>query len=127
MSSDKSLVVLKDFQKSLVTFFDILADMFPKEADFIMIRIMVRDQVPIIEVMNFFISNILPEKDTIAKRSDSFFLGEKNVLFSIGPFKSNNFKKLWESDLDSEEKKLVWTWLDTFVYLTEKYMKLTRI
>jgi len=124
MNNSKAITVLSDFQTSLVRFFDILAEMFPSEADFVIIRIMIKDQIPTNEVMNFFINKILPEKEIIKTRSDSFFI-EKNTLFSLGPFKSNNFKTLWSTELDTDEKKMVWSWLDTFIFLVEKYIKLT--
>jgi hypothetical protein len=115
--------LLLDFQKALVTFFDELSQQFPKEPDFMLIRIMIKDRLPVTEVMNFFQQVILPQKDLIKSRSDSFWT-EKNSLFSIGDFNNETFKNLWKTQLDSEDKKIIWQWLDSFLLMTEKYQKL---
>lgn len=123
MNSD-SIKILNDFQTSLVSFFDELIEMFPNEGDFVTIRIMIKDRIPITQIADYFAQNILPEKELIKARSDSVFL-EKNVLFSsLGPMQSNNFKNLWASDkLDKQDRETIWKWLDVFLFLVEKYKR----
>jgi len=115
--------LLLDFQKALVGFFDELSQQFPREPDFILIRIMIKDRLPVLEVMNFFINIILPQKELIKSRSDTFWT-EKNSLFSLGDFKTDTFKNLWKSKLDDEDKKIIWSWLDSFISMVEKYQKI---
>jgi hypothetical protein len=120
MSSDQ-IKTLTSFQNSLVTFFDELIEMFPNEADFVSIRIMIKDRIPITQVADFFCNKILPEKELVKNRDDRFFT-ERDTIFSLGPMKSNNFKNLWLSDkLGKDDRMTIWKWLDVFVFLSEKY------
>ena len=52
------LQVLSEFKNGLISFFDELIDQFPKEGDLIMIRIFLKDQIPIEQVMNTFNNSI---------------------------------------------------------------------
>ena len=126
MNND-SVTILNDLQRSLVSFFDELIDMFPREGDFVVIRMMIKDRIPVSTIMNYFIKTVLPEKASIGSRSESVFL-DKNILFSsFGPLRSDNFKKLWIGDnLDKDDKACLWVWLDTFISLVEKYQKLNK-
>lgn len=115
-----STTVLNDFKRNIIMFFDELIEMFPNVGEFVMIRILLKDQLPITEVMNHFISNILPEKNTIKTRDDSIIL-ERDIFFPKS--RSMEFKGLrsvWSS-LDKEDKDTIWRWLDSFVFLCEKY------
>jgi hypothetical protein len=93
-----------------------------------MIRIFLKDQIPIEDVMNIFSNAINKDnaklKKMIKDRNEIFFL-ENNIFDSISKTKVVHFKKLWRSgSLDEEDKKVVWRWVDSFVYLSEKYNKI---
>lgn len=119
--SSEQLKTLTSLQNSLVTFFDELIDMFPNEAEFVTIRIMIKDRIPITQVADFFCNKILPERELIKNRDDRFFT-EREGIFSMGPMKSNNFKNLWVSDkLGKDDRQTIWKWLDVFVFLADKY------
>jgi hypothetical protein len=125
MSQDASIQVLHDLKKNLVSFFDELIDMFPSNSEFLSIKILIKDRAPITEIMSYFVTNVLPEKELIKNRSDSIFM-EKNVLFSLlGPASTNMFKTLWKEQLDKDDKNAIWKWIDMFVFLAEKYKRLT--
>lgn len=118
--SDK-IKALGDLQKTLVSFFDELIEMFPKEGNFVAIRIMVKDRIPITTIYDHFVKNLLPEKETVQKRSNVFF--DKNPLLSaLGDSHKENFKVLFFS-LDEEDKQVIWKWIDAFICLTEKINK----
>lgn len=126
MSHDPSIQVLIDLKKSLVDFFDELIEMFPSNSEFLSIRILIKDRAPITEIMNYFILNVLPEKELIKTRSDTVFL-DKNILFSLlGDSSTNFFKTLWSETLDKEDKISIWKWLDIFIFLAEKYKNLQK-
>ena len=76
--------------------------------------------------MNTVIAKLLPLKELVKKRDESFFINN-NVLFDkLDKNKVNHFKKLWRSDkLDAEDRKVIWQWYDLFISLTEKYQKAT--
>jgi len=120
-------LILQEFKNNLITFFDELIDQFPTEADLVIIRIFLKDQIPIEEVINIFINTINKDgqrfKKMIKDRNEIFFL-ESNIFDSISKTKVVHFKKLWRSDsLDDDDKKIIWKWIDSFVYLGEKYIK----
>ncbi len=116
-----STAVLNDFKRNIIMFFDELIEMFPNVGEFVMIRIFLKDQLPIVEVMNHFISTVLPEKNTIKSRDDAIIL-ERDIFFPksqrLGEFKG--LRSVWSS-LDSEDKDTIWRWLESFVFLCEKY------
>lgn len=51
-------LILLQLQNSLIAFFDEMIELFPKEPDFIKIRIFLKDQVEIQDVMDVFTYNI---------------------------------------------------------------------
>ena len=115
--------LLEKFQKSLVTFFDELVEMFPNEKDFILIRILVKDQIPSTQIMSYF-EIVMMNKEIISSidtRDDNFILS--NVLFSKIS-KSDVFKNLWLTRLDNDDKQMIWDWVDSFKSMTTQYMKL---
>jgi hypothetical protein len=115
-----STVVLSEFKRNIISFFDELIEMFPNVGEFVMIRILLKDQLPIVEVMNHFISNVLPEKNTIKTRDDSIIL-EKDIFFPKSrTLEFKGLRSVWSS-LDDEDKDTIWRWLDSFVFLCEKY------
>jgi hypothetical protein len=115
--------ILGDFHKSLVCFFDELIEMFPSEQEFILIRILVKDQIPSTQIMSYFEMVMLNKEITssIERRDDDFIFS--NVLFSKIS-KSDVFKNLWQTRLDNDDKKMIWDWVDMFKSITTQYMKL---
>jgi len=116
--------ILTDFKSSLVNFFDELIEQFPEEGDLVVIRIFLNDQVPIADVMATVVAKLLPLKDLVKKRDESFFINN-NVLFDkLDKNKVNHFKTLWKSSkLDQEDRDVIWKWYDLFISLSEKYQK----
>ena len=119
--------ILIQFKNSLVSFIDELIEAFPQEPDLIILRIFLKDQVPVQDVMNKFIHTINKDdqqiKKDIEQRNETVFL--KNDIFeAISKSKSINFSKLWRSNtLDDEERKIIWKWIDSFILLSERYAK----
>ena len=118
--------ILTEFKTSLVSFLDELIDLFPHEGDLIIVRIFLNDQIPIIDVMNTFITQLLPLKDMVKRRDDNFFINN-NVLFDkLDKNKVNHFKRMWRSSvLDAEDRDAIWRWYSFFIVLAEKYQKAT--
>lgn len=120
--------ILNEFKNNLITFFDELIDQFPLEGDLVIVRIFLKDQIPIEDIILIFINNITKDdykfKKMIKERNEVFFL-ESNVFDTISKTKSMHFKRLWRSEsLDEDDKKIIWKWIDSFVYLSDKYIKL---
>lgn len=121
--------ILIDFKNQLISFFDELINQFPSEGDLVVIRLFLSNQIPIRDVMNNF--NYQLNKDnkmlkTMIKNQDEQFFLENNLfdLNSNKREKIGHFKKLWRSGvLDDDDKVVLWKWVDSFVYLTDKYAK----
>ena len=118
--------VLREFKKQMILFFDELIDQFPAEGDLVVARLFIANQVPIVDLMNDFNLRINRDDQRLRKmivdRRDDFFL--ENTLFQSHSSNLNHFKKLWRSGcLDADDKIIIWQWVDTFIFLGDKYTK----
>jgi hypothetical protein len=136
--------VLKEFKNNLISFFDELIDQFPEMGDLVMIRIFLKDQILIKDVIEMFSFQLNKNEQQIRKiikdRNEQFFLEENNFFdglintkadsssgMSSGGVKNkvSKFQNIWRSNrLDKEDKDTIWKWIDSFVFLTDKYNKL---
>jgi hypothetical protein len=128
MSSEIEL--LSQLKTQMVNFFDELIDSFPEEPDFVIFRIFIKDQIPITDIMNYISVNIVPYQEMIKKRDSAFFLNN-NILFEkLDDHKNskvNHFRKLWlSSKVDEEDRRVIWAWFDSFIYLANKYLELKK-
>jgi hypothetical protein len=120
--------IMIEFKTQLTSFFDELIAQFPNEGDLVVMRLYIATQMDIQEAINSFIYQLNTKegetRDAINKRNESHFL-----LYNINPdtnqkYRLSHFKKLWMSGkLDTEDKTIIWKWIDTFIFLTEKYTK----
>jgi hypothetical protein len=116
------LKLLQDFKSNLICFFDELIEQFPSESQFVLCRILIKDQVTPEFIINYFITNVLPHKGMIKNRDERFFT-ELNVIY-FGLTENSSLKKIWiEKQLDEEDKDVIWKWIDLFVAMCEKYKK----
>lgn len=118
-----SVNTLEKFKKLLVSFLDDLIGILPTEGDLVFARIMIKDQLPVELIMQFFTNNLLKHKSLIDSGNDDFFLNDKNNIFGmLKSDKVNYFKKLWMSgQLSRENKKIVFDWFKAIFTVVEKY------
>ena len=69
MSLKEKLLV--QFKGQLIYFIDELIEQFPEESDFIIMRILIKDQMNIEDIIEKFIADILPNKQDIKDRKNS--------------------------------------------------------
>ena len=118
------LSVLIELKRDLISFLDELIEQFPDEGDFVVLRIFLKDQVPIADVMNIMIQKLIPLADTIRNRDESYFLNNNNLFESLAKDKVSHFKQLWRSGrLDADDRNAIWLWHIRFLNLAEKYQK----
>ena len=111
--------ILSQFKSQLIKFVDELIDQFPNQSNFVIMRILIKDQMNIEDIMKKFINDVLPHKEDIKERNDSFFIKNKFIQTSNGSL----FKILWESDnLDDDDRIIIWKWIDLFVVIGKKYL-----
>jgi hypothetical protein len=124
--------IMSQFKNALISFLDELIGQFQSEGDLVIFRIFLKDRVPIVDVLNYFVLKILPLKNMVKDRDEDFFLNKCELFESLGggddsvdnKGKVNRFKMLWRSpSLDDDDKRVVWEWFDTFIFLSEKYQK----
>ena len=118
--------VLKEFKSQLIIFFDELIESFPMEGDLVVARLFIANQVPIVDLMNDFNHHINKNdgrlRKMIKERREDFFL--KETLFTKHKESLDHFKRLWRSStMDNEDKDIIWKWVDTFIFLGDKYSK----
>lgn len=124
MSGGNAITILNEFKKALITFFDELIEQFPEEGELVFIRILLKDRAPVVEIMNYFIKKILPEKTTIKSRDQKFFTDSDALFGMLGDERAVNLRKIWKSPkLDKDDREVIWKWMDSFIFFIEKYQK----
>jgi len=122
----KKISLIREFRMVLVSFLDELIEQFPHEGDFVIIRIFIKDQVPMADVLGRFIRDLLPCAEQVKSRNEKFFL-DNTLLYSgasVADSKVNHFKNLWLSNqLDDNDRETVWKWMDALNKIASQYNK----
>lgn len=120
------LILMQKFRDQLVTFLDEIIEQFPTECDFVLIRMFIKDQIPVHDILGRFIRDILPLKEHVEKKEETFFLNN-TLLYTGGNIsdeKINHFQDLWQSDkLDPDDRETIWTWMECFIKISDCYFK----
>ena len=123
-----SLDILAEFRSQFLIFLDELIAQFPDEGDIVILRLFVSTQMSADEMVKKFLyeldSHEGSKRVAIKERDESFFLDYSLNQDTADLFKISHFKKLWNSgQLDDEDKRIFWQWMDTFMFLADKYTK----
>lgn len=125
-SEEKKLNIIREFRTRLVEFLDELIEQFPHEGEFLIIRIFIKDQVPMADVLGRYIRDLLPFADQVKARDETFFLNN-TLLYtgaSVAQNKVNHFKELWLSNqLDENDREAAWKWMDLLNAIAMQYYK----
>ena len=109
---------MDQFKIQLVAFLDDLIEQFPMQAEFIIMRIFVKDKIPIKTLIDQFIFEVLPHENLIKNRNDSLFKLTQLIGY---PQKPKFFHDFWFSELlDKNDREIIWKWIDVFVILAKK-------
>lgn len=115
--------LLKSLKTGILEFIEDLMVVLPEEKDLILFHIFIKNQVPMLDVMNYICKNIVPLEGKVEARDEEYFK-ENAVLFEkVGDYETeiNRFKMLWEVNEDEGNREMVWQWLKTFIFLGKKY------
>lgn len=116
--------ILSIFKDQFITFIDELIAQFPQEADLVIVRIFMKDQVPVADVLLHMIKEILPHEQRILKKDESFFLDNTQLFAQLGSKTVIHFKRLWTSTaLDADDRDAIWDWFKSFCSLAKSYQK----
>lgn len=115
--------ILKEkFKENLLEFFSELVIQFPKEADLILLRILLKEMSADV-LISKFIKDILHLKDKVTKRDSTFFLENKILYIGADQTKTDHLKKLWQQNIDEEDRECIWEWFDVLIKISEEYVR----
>jgi hypothetical protein len=124
MSKLSRLDCMKIFKTKIVEFLDALIEQFPQEGDFIILRVVLSEQIPIGDVIEVFSKRIIPHKQMVLQKDEKFFLDCEDIFKGLGQDKVNYFKNIWTSgNLDADDKENIWKWFQLFLKLSENYIQ----
>jgi hypothetical protein len=132
MSSDKKFELQVKFKNNMLKFIDELIELCPDRGEFFMVKVFVRDNVPLPEIIERFADIVLPYTAQIKEKNQDFFLTTTALYDSMTGFEymreNDNGKmliestrKLWSEKFDEDDKNACWKWLNLFVILAKKY------
>jgi len=125
--SSKNLNYKQKLLQNIDNFINELCNIFPSSSDILSFR----EKYSIIRsansnlIVEYFIQYVYPFKQRIMAQDDTFFLdggGQEELKNESGLTFRDNIKKLWVSELSSENKEIIWKYFKTFVLLSEKYI-----
>ena len=119
-----STEILIKFKNQLLNFMDELIQQFPEETDFVLFKLFLSNQMPILTSIDLFIKQLNRNDGCVRKmitdRNETFFFEENNFPF-VSPTKIKRMILLW-TDLDQFDKKIMWSWIDSLVLISDKYI-----
>lgn len=114
------------FKNSLLQFMDELIEQYPTYPTLVMVRIVIKDQIAPVKVIEKFVTEMLPYSSFITSRNELIFSNLNVIYKSCFGIKKDkeikNFKKLWRNS-DNDNKETIWQWFDFFLKMSQKYHK----
>lgn len=126
MNKMSSIQLLSLLKVKMLNFMDELIAVLPDEKDFLVMRFFIKDQVPIIDIMEYIVEKLVPLEHFVESRDDRFFL-DNQVLFEglkEKQSKANYFKDVWKNSDDQDNKEMIWKWFAFFINIGKKYTQL---
>ena len=120
--------IIVEFKTQVTAFFDELIAQFPHEGDLVVMRLYIATQLDITDALNTFIHTITTNngvcRQAVKDRNEQYFM-KMNITSDMDKkYKLGHFKSLWRSgQLDTDDKNVIWSWIDTFIFLADKYRK----
>jgi len=116
------LIIFKD---NLIKFLNAIIEQFPNEGDFVILRIMLSDQIPIEDALKIFSERIHPYVYMIKNKDERFFLESTDLFEGLAKDRVNYFRDIWLSkQLNEEDREELWKWFRLFANLAVKYKEL---
>ena len=122
-----SILILSKFKMNVLALVDELIIQFREESDFVVLRLFIDNQMPIIDLISKF-KRFIDKNDNqvrnLIKNKNSFALENDDSLFSFMKIDSQikKYKSLWlSSEFTEDSKDVVWQYLQVFVKLCDKY------
>ena len=91
----------------------------PEETDLFILKTIIENESPSIVIQNF-ITYVLPFKNKVKARDQSFFLSNDNIFGPVSKGRIEHFKKLWKNGHLTESKNQIWRWFDVLITACDK-------
>jgi hypothetical protein len=118
--SVKAVNILNRFKNTLVQFLDDLIETFPRHESFVAMRILVKDQISPIIIMEGFLEDLDHIDKQVSVRSNEFFCEDNPVFAKLGA--STEFSQIWFSEaMDEENRNVMWLWIEDLTKLAKLY------
>jgi len=86
------------------------------------VKIFIKDQIPLITIMDYIIKWLIPCVDKIKKKDEDFFLNNDDMFSKLPNAKVLHIKILWQSGkLTDEDKDIIWDWFNVFSTICTRY------
>ncbi len=122
--SQKSTNLAILFREQFVIFLEELYEQFPQESDILIVKIFIKDQIPLITIMDYIVKWLIPCVKKIKQRDEDFFLNNDDMFSKLPNAKVLHIKKIWQSgNLTDEDKEVIWNWFNVFSDICTKYQK----
>jgi hypothetical protein len=117
------LQYLSQFREQIVQFIDELIENFPNYPEFILIRVFIKDRLPIVDILGRFISEILQYRQLVYNKEPQFF-ESIDCIYDIFGENGKILKKIWETEVtNDDDRDTIWQWMTLFCKLAMRYYK----
>jgi predicted RNA-binding protein YlqC (UPF0109 family) len=118
-----SIELLREMRQNLLDFLDDLMVILPDEKDLIWFHVFVKNQVPMVDVVQYIVKNIVPLEPRVLARDDEYFKTHAVLFEKLGNFQTevNRFKMLWDANQNPDDRETIWRWLLRFIELGKQY------
>ena len=128
---EKMATTLKKFTTQMTQMSEELYDIFPNDKDLMMWKeaLSMLIKANPVKLMESFIYFVLPMREKIMSRSEEFFMADdfKNTMNQKSgedmSFMHTKICSLWKSQLNEDDKDIVWQYFQVLVVLAERYIQ----
>lgn len=118
---EQQINIMNAFKENMTDFFDELIEQYPSEEDLLIMRFFLSEQIPMETLLTQFIRHVLPLRQAISKRDESFFLENENIFGTSPKDKVIRFKNLYLG-MNKEDRVVLFQWFDSFIAIADQYI-----
>ena len=116
--------IAEELKTQMINLIDDLLEILPNEKDIFTVRVLFDAMMSPTKLIEGFIEYVLPWKEYITNRDETYFEKNDNIFGSLPAHKVQYFKTLYKNGVfGQEEKETIWQYFDVFVSLAETYKK----
>jgi hypothetical protein len=121
-----NIELISIFNKNIDDFLDTLISHFPKDHNFILLKILLNTgRINYDSLLISFADTLIPNKQLILDKNPDFFITKCSHIFKdINQHISgtDTFKRVWMSPrLTEEEREILWRWFKLFLNISIEY------